>query len=54
VGTFLSGWVVDYFTTAGIRDWHNIWFTFAGYALLLSVSFPLVFRYRHTETNVAN
>jgi len=54
VGTFLSGWVVDYFTTAGVRDWHNIWSTFAGYALLLGVSFPLVFRYRHSETNIAN
>ena len=54
VGTFLSGLVVDYFTTAGVRDWHSIWFTFAAYALMLGVSFPLVFRYRHSETNIAN
>jgi NHS family xanthosine MFS transporter len=51
VGTYLSGRVVDYFTVGGVRDWHNIWFTFAGYALLLGISFPLVFRYPHSETN---
>src|ERR1700744_5456829 len=49
VGTYLSGRVVDYFTAEGVRDWHNIWFTFAGYALVLGITFPLVFRYRHTE-----
>lgn len=54
VGTFLSGLVVDYFTAAGVRDWHSIWFTFAAYALALGISFPLVFRYRHEETNIAN
>lgn len=52
VGTYLSGWVVDYFTAGGVRNWHNIWFTFAAYALALGVSFPLVFRYRHTPMEV--
>jgi len=42
-----SGWVVDHFTVNGVKDWHSIWFTFAGYALLLGIIFPLVFRYRH-------
>jgi NHS family xanthosine MFS transporter len=57
LGTYISGRVVDYFTTAGpivngkvqyIKDWHSIWFTFAAYALVLGIVFPLVFRYRHT------
>lgn len=47
LGGLLSGRVVDYFTTNGVRDWHNIWFTFAGYALVLGIIFPLVFKYKH-------
>ena len=47
-GTFLSGLVVDHFTENGVRDWHSIWLTFAGYALVLGIVFPLVFRYKHT------
>ena len=47
LGGLLSGRVVDYFTINGVRNWQNIWFTFAGYALLLGIIFPLVFRYKH-------
>ncbi len=47
LGGFFSGRVVDHFTSGGVRDWHSIWFVFAGYALLLGISFPLVFRYKH-------
>ncbi|HTE32935.1 MAG TPA: nucleoside permease [Chryseolinea sp.] len=47
VGGTLSGWVVDFFTVDGVRNWQSIWFTFAGYALLLGFIFPFVFRYRH-------
>ncbi len=47
-GGILSGWVVDFFTnTSGIRNWESIWFTFAGYALLLAIVFPFVFKYKH-------
>jgi MFS transporter, NHS family, xanthosine permease len=49
VGTFISGRVVDYFTFNGVKDWQSIWLTFAAYALVLGITFPLVFRYRHTE-----
>ena len=52
VGTFISGRVVDYFTANGVKDWHSIWLTFAAYALVLGITFPLVFRYRHGETDV--
>jgi NHS family xanthosine MFS transporter len=47
LGGFFSGRVVDYFTQDGVRNWQNIWFSFAGYALVLGIIFPLVFRYRH-------
>lgn len=48
IGGYGSGWVIDHFTVAGVRHWSPIWFTFAGYALLLGIVFPLVFRYKHT------
>jgi NHS family xanthosine MFS transporter len=47
-GAWISGWVVDYFTVGGIRNWPNIWLSFAAYALLLGIVFPRTFRYRHT------
>jgi len=34
-----------------IKDWHSIWLTFAAYALVLGIIFPLVFRYRHSATD---
>ena len=43
IGGTASGWVVDRFTTDGVKDWRSIWFTFAAYALVLAVIFPFVF-----------
>ena len=50
LGTYISGRVVAYFTHDGVKDWHSIWFSFAGYALVLGILFPLVFRYKHDPT----
>jgi len=53
LGTYISGRVVDYFTNdSGVKNWHNIWFVFAGYALLLGIVFPLVFRYKHDPADL--
>jgi len=52
LGGIFSGSVVDYFTHNGVRNWQSIWFTFAGYALLLGIVFPLVFKYRHDPMKV--
>jgi MFS transporter, NHS family, xanthosine permease len=54
LGGLLSGRVVDYFTTNGIRNWQNIWFTFAAYALILGIVFPLVFKYKHDPKEMEN
>lgn len=52
IGGIGSGWVVDYFTNAaGVKDWPTIWFTFAGYALVLAALFILVFRNKPVERN---
>lgn len=48
IGGVSSGWVVDHFTAAnGIKDWPDIWFVFAGYALVIGVLFGVFFRYKH-------
>ena len=44
VGSFAAQAVVDSHTTAGITTWPSCWFTFASYALLVCVSFALMFR----------
>ena len=48
VGAIASGWVVDSFTTNGVKDWQSVWLTFAAYASLLGILFSLMFDYRHS------
>lgn len=52
LGGTLSGWVVDFFTSDGIRDWQSIWLSFAGYALILAIIFPFAFSYKHDKQSV--
>jgi NHS family xanthosine MFS transporter len=47
IGGYSAGLVVDYFTADGITNWQNAWLVFAGYALVLGIIFPLVFKYKH-------
>jgi NHS family xanthosine MFS transporter len=48
LGGIFAGKVVDYFTNAaGNKNWPNIWFTFAGYALVIAILFLLTFKYKH-------
>lgn len=48
LGGIFAGRIVDYFTdAAGSKDWPNIWFSFAGYALVIAVLFLLLFKYKH-------
>ncbi len=48
-GSLISGIVIDnFFTLAnGSKDWQNIWLAFAGYALVIAIVFPFVFKYKH-------
>lgn len=48
-GSFASGIIIDrYFTLAdNSKDWQGIWLAFAGYALVLTLIFPFIFRYKH-------
>ncbi len=54
-GGLLSGMVIDkFFTHDGIRDWHNIWLSFAVYALVIAVLFAVFFKHKHNPDEVAN
>ncbi|MDB4922419.1 nucleoside permease [Mucilaginibacter sp.] len=48
-GSFTSGVIIDKFFTHAdqSKNWQGIWLTFAGYALVIAVIFPFVFRYKH-------
>ncbi|NLO70508.1 MAG: nucleoside permease [Porphyromonadaceae bacterium] len=54
LGSLASGWMIDkYFTHNGIKDWHNIWLTFAAYALIITILFAVFFRHKHVREDVA-
>ncbi|MCF6129015.1 nucleoside permease [Flavobacterium sp. AS60] len=54
-GGLLSGIVIDkFFTQDGVRDWHSIWLSFAGYALVIAIAFAVLFKHKHNPNDVAN
>ena len=54
MGSLISGWLIDkYFTHDGLKDWHNIWLTFAGYALVIAILFAIFFKHKHVKEDVA-
>ena len=54
-GGIISGQVIDtFFTHDGVRDWHNIWLSFAGYALVIAIAFAILFKHKHNPEEVAN
>ena len=54
-GGIISGQVIDtFFTQDGVRDWHNIWLSFAAYALIIAVAFSVLFKHKHNPVEMAN
>ena len=52
-GGIISGQVIDtFFTQDGVRDWHNIWLSFAGYALVIAIAFAVLFKHEHNPEEV--
>lgn len=49
LGSMISGWAIDkYFTGAGgEKQWHEIWLSFAIYALVVALMFVVLFRHKH-------
>jgi NHS family xanthosine MFS transporter len=53
-GGIISGQIIDaFFTNDGVRDWHNIWLSFAGYALVIAIAFAFLFKHKHNPEEVA-
>jgi len=53
-GSIISGFVISEFFTRPdqSKNWHGIWLAFAGYALVIAIIFPFVFRYKHNKALV--
>ena len=52
-GGLLSGIVIDkFFTHDGVRDWHGIWLSFAGYALVITLLFAVMFKHKHNPNDM--
>ena len=52
-GGLISGKIIDaFFTNNGVRDWHNIWLSFAGYALVIAIAFGLLFKHEHKPEDI--
>ncbi len=55
LGSVVSGYIIDkYFTVGGGKDWHGIWLTFAGYALVVAILFAIFFRHKHRPEIIDN
>lgn len=49
LGSRISGRIIDSYYTLpnGDRNWHDIWLTFAGYALVVAILFTILFKHKH-------
>ena len=59
IGGYASGAVVDAFSVYAdgklvSREWPDIWFIFAAYALVIGILFALVFKYKHQRESKVN
>jgi NHS family xanthosine MFS transporter len=56
MGSYVSGIVINtYFLQPnGDKDWQPIWLSFAGYALVITILFALLFRHKHNPAEVEN
>ncbi len=53
IGAYGSGVVVDMFRNSdGHVAWSDVWFVFAGYALVIGVLFMLIFKYKHDPSKI--
>ncbi|MDQ0475619.1 nucleoside permease [Chryseobacterium sp. MDT2-18] len=55
-GSLLSGWLIQqYFTLEnGDKMWQEIWLVFAGYALVITILFAIMFKHKHDPEVIAD
>ena len=54
IGSKVSGYIVDAYTTNGTRDWHHIWLIFSAYSLVIAVFFVFLFKHKHNPSELAD
>ena len=56
LGSKISGYVIGkYFILPnGNSDWHGIWLSFAGYALVIAILFSVLFKHKHDPNNLTS
>ncbi|MDN5627187.1 MAG: MFS transporter, partial [Weeksellaceae bacterium] len=60
IGMLGAGEVVNHFVYSQtdpvlqLEGWRTSWYIFAGYALVVTILFALIFKYKHSETDVQN
>ncbi len=47
IGSYGSGWLVQRFTVNDVTAWNEVWYIFAGYALVIAILFAIIFKYKH-------
>lgn len=55
LGSVSSGYIIDHYFTSEIgKDWHNIWVSFAIYALIIAILFAVLFKHKHNPKELEN
>lgn len=52
LGGEFAGRTVSYFTIDNKVQWSSVWYSFAGYALVIAVLFTIVFKYKHNPNEI--
>ena len=52
IGGEFAGRVVTHFTQNDTVQWSNVWYTFAGYSLVIAILFAFIFKHQHNPKDV--
>lgn len=53
LGSVISGNLIEkLFTHDGLKDWPSIWYSFAGYALVITILFAIFFKHKHEPEKI--
>ena len=54
IGSYGSGYFIQKYTVNNVTDWTTVWYIFAGYALVITILFAFVFKYKHDPAAITN